>query len=142
MGLGCAEDDCGSLRLDGGKRARDYVEGYAHQEAVPAPLEGEDGTAAELEGGSPVVYKKCDRGGPDQLVGALIAERRAELETLALAGTSPVGVGLDDGRADGEHAAGDERRIADLPGQPERLVRQRGPLWARRRRVRNRPRPW
>ena len=57
--------------------------------------------------------------------GALIAERRAELETLAQAGAGLFGVGLGDGHADGEQAAGDERRIADLPGQRERLAGQR-----------------
>jgi hypothetical protein len=84
---------------------RDHLEDPAHQEAVTARLEGADGTAAELEGGSPVVYKKCEPGGPDQVEGALIAERRAERETLAQTGTSAVGVCLDDGRADGEQAA-------------------------------------
>ena len=54
----------------------------------------------------------------------MIAERRAELEALAQAGTSAVGVSLSDGRADDEQAAGDERRIADLPGQRERLAGQ------------------
>ena len=57
---------------------------------------------------------------------ALIGERRAELETLAQAGAGLFGVGLDDGHADGEQPAGDERRIADLPGQHERLAGQRG----------------
>ena len=114
----------GSLRLGGGKRARDGVEEEAHPEAVTARLEGADGTAAELEGGGPIVYEKCDPGGPDT-EGALIAERRAELETLAQAGAGLFGVGLDDGHADGEQAAGDERRIADLPGQRERLAGQR-----------------
>ena len=55
MGFGGAEDDPRSIRLDGGQRARDHVEGDAHQEAVTAPLERADGTAAELEGGGPVV---------------------------------------------------------------------------------------
>ena len=55
----------------------------------------------------------------------MIAERRAELETLAQAGAGLFGVGLGDGHADGEQAAGDERRIADLPGQRERLAGQR-----------------
>ena len=82
-------------------------------------------SAAELKGGSPVVYEKCDPGGPDAVEGALIAERRAELATLAQAGAGLFGVGLGDGHADGEQAAGDERRIADLPGQRERLAGQR-----------------
>ena len=125
IGFGGALNDRGSLRLGGGKRARDHVEDEAHPEAVTARLEGADGTAAELEGGGPVVYEKCDPGGPDQVEGALIAERRAELETLAQAGAGLFGVGLDDGHADGEQAAGDERRIADLPGQRERLAGQR-----------------
>ena len=37
--------------------------------------------------------------GPDQVEGALIAERRAELETLAQVGAGLFGVSLDDGRA-------------------------------------------
>jgi hypothetical protein len=69
--------------LGGGKRARDHVEGEAHPEAVTDPLEGADGTAAELEGGDPVVEEECDPDGRDQVEGALLAERRAELETLA-----------------------------------------------------------
>ena len=56
---------------------------------------------------------------------ALIAERRAELEALAQVGAGLFGVGLDDGHADGEQACGDERRIADLPGQRKRLAGQR-----------------
>ena len=83
IGFGGALNDRGSLRLGGGKRARDDVEDEAHQEAVTAQLEGADGTAAELKGGGPVVYKKCDPGGPDLVEAALIAELRAELETLA-----------------------------------------------------------
>jgi hypothetical protein len=55
MGLGCAHDDRGSLRLGGRKRARDHVEGDAQSEAVTAPLEAADGLAAEFEGGGPVV---------------------------------------------------------------------------------------
>jgi len=41
--------------MDGGKRARDHVEEEAHPDAVTASMEGRDGTAAELEGGGPVV---------------------------------------------------------------------------------------
>ena len=62
---------------------------------------------------------------PNVVEAALIAERGAELETLAQTGAGLFGVGLDDGQADGEQAAGDERRIADLPGQRERLAGQR-----------------
>jgi hypothetical protein len=83
IGFGGALDDRGSLRLGGGKRARDEVEDPAHQEAATAPLEGADGTAAELEGGSPVLEEECDPGGPNEVEGALIADCRAELETLA-----------------------------------------------------------
>src|SRR5215203_4866626 len=99
IGFGRALNDRGSLRLGGGKCAADNEEDEAHQEALTAPLECADGTGAELKGGGPVVYEECDRGGPDQVEGALIAERRAELETLAQTGTSPVGVSLGDGRA-------------------------------------------
>jgi hypothetical protein len=55
IGFGRALNDRGSLRLGGGKRSRDDEEEEAHQEAVTAPLDGADGTAAELEGGGPVV---------------------------------------------------------------------------------------
>jgi hypothetical protein len=53
------------------------------------------------------------------------AERGAELQAFAQAGTSAVGVVLGDSRADGEQACGDERRGADLAGQRERFARQR-----------------
>ena len=125
IGFGRALNDRGSLRPGGGKRARDDVQDGAHQEAVTGPLEGVNAVAAELKCGSPVVYEKCEPGGPDVVDPSLIAERRAELEALAQAGTSAVGVGLGDGRADDEQAAGDERRFADLPGQRERLAGQR-----------------
>ena len=46
--------------------------------------------AAELKRGGPVVYEECDPGGPNVVDPVLIAERRAELETLAQAGTSAV----------------------------------------------------
>jgi hypothetical protein len=55
----------------------------------------------------------------------LIAERRAELETLAEVGAGLFGVGLGDGRAYLEQGGRDERRVADLPGQRERLAGQR-----------------
>jgi hypothetical protein len=55
----------------------------------------------------------------------LIAERRAELKTLAQARTSAVGVGLGDRHAQGEQAGGDEGRSADLAGQHERFAYQR-----------------
>jgi hypothetical protein len=125
IGFGRALNDRGGLGLGGGKRARHDVQDGAHQEAVTGPLEGADGTAAELKGGGPVVDEKCDPGGPNVVDPDLIAERRAELEALAQAGTSAVGISLGDGRADDEQAAGDERRIADLPGQRERLAGQR-----------------
>jgi hypothetical protein len=83
IGFGCAPNDRGGLRLGSGKRARDDVEDEAHQDPVTAPLEGADGTAAELEGGGPVVYEKCDPGGPNVVDPALMAERRAELEAFA-----------------------------------------------------------
>ena len=123
-------DDRGSIGPGGGKRAGDHVEDEAHPEAVTAPLEGADGTAAELERGGPVVYEKRDRGGPDEVEGALIAERRAELAALAQAGAGLFGVGRSDGRAHGEQAAGDERRGADPAGQRQRLLRQRDALGA------------
>jgi hypothetical protein len=47
VGLGCAQDDCGSLRLSGGERARDHVESHAQAEAVTAPLKAADGFPAE-----------------------------------------------------------------------------------------------
>jgi hypothetical protein len=83
IGIGRALNDRGSLRPGRGKRARDHKEDGIHHGAVTAPLEGADGTAAELKRGGSVVYKKCDRSGPEQVEGALIAERRTELETLA-----------------------------------------------------------
>jgi hypothetical protein len=46
IGPGRAQNDGGSLRLGGGKRARNHVEGDGHSDTVTAPLEGADGTAA------------------------------------------------------------------------------------------------
>src|SRR4029450_79388 len=109
IGSGRALNDRGSLRLGGGKRARDGVEEEAYPDAVTARLERADGTAAELEGGSLVVYKKCEPGGP-RAEGALIAERRAE--TLAQTGTGLFGVGLGDCHAEGTHGAGGRGLIA------------------------------
>ena len=114
-----------SLGPGGGKRAGDQVEDEAHSEAVTEPLEGVNGTAAELERGGSVAYEKCDPGGPYVVEGTLIAERRAELETFAEAGTSVAGVGLGDGRAHGEQAGRDERRGADLASERECFARQR-----------------
>ena len=88
-------------------------------------MEGADGTAAELEGGGPVVQEECDCGAPGVVEGASIAEGRAELEALTQAGTSAVGVSLGDGRADGEQAAGDESRGADLASEHECFAGQR-----------------
>jgi hypothetical protein len=99
VGFGGALDDGGSLGPGGGKRAGDEVEDEAHSEAVTEPLESGNGTAAELERSGSVAYEKCDPGGPYVVDGTLIAERRAELETFAEAGTSVAGVGLGDGRA-------------------------------------------
>jgi hypothetical protein len=82
IGFDRALNDRGSLRLGVGKRARDDVEDGIYREAVTAPLEGLNSAAAELECGGPVVKEECDPGGQDQVEGALIAERRAELETL------------------------------------------------------------
>jgi hypothetical protein len=90
IGFGRALNHRGSLRLGGGKRARDDVQDGAHQEAVTGPLEGADAVAAELKCGSPVVYEKCDPGDPNVVEGPLIAERRAELAALAQAGAGPV----------------------------------------------------
>ncbi len=83
VGFGGALDDRGSLGPSGGKRAGDQVEDEAHSEAVSEPLEGVNGSAAELERGGSVAYEKCEPGGPYVVDPSLIAERRAELETLA-----------------------------------------------------------
>ena len=99
VGFGCAEDDCGSFRLCGGKRARDHVEGDAQPEAVTAPLEAADGVAGEFERGGPVVEEERYSGRPDQVGSALIAERHAELAAFAQACAGLFGVSLDDGRA-------------------------------------------
>ena len=48
-------NDHGSLRQGTGEDARDHVEDEAEEEAVTAPLEAADSTAAELKGGGPVV---------------------------------------------------------------------------------------
>ena len=84
-----------------------------------------DGTAAELERGGPVADEKRDPGRPDEVAGALIAERGAELAAFAQAGAGLVGVGLGDGRAHLEQGGRDQGRGADLAGQRERFVRQR-----------------
>src|SRR5262249_12378731 len=116
--------DGGRLRPGGDERARDDVEDQAHPDAVTAPLEAANGAAAELKRGGPVVDQKRDRGRPDEVAGALIAERCAELTALAQAVACSAGVAAGYGRADGEQAAGDQGGGADLVGQRECLVRQ------------------
>jgi hypothetical protein len=59
------------------------------------------------------------------MIAAASGRVAAELRALAQTGTSPVGVSLGDGRAYHEQGGRDERRIADLPGQRERLMGQR-----------------
>jgi len=106
-----------------GERARDHVEDVAHSEAVTPPLEAVDGVAAELERRGLVADQKRDYSLPDQVDGALVAERGAELPALAQAGAGLFGVGLGDRRAHGEQAGGDEGRGAGLAGQRECLTR-------------------
>src|SRR5467141_2133375 len=53
--FGGAQDGRGRSGSGGGERARDHVEDEAHPEAVTAPPEVADGTAAELERGGLVV---------------------------------------------------------------------------------------
>ena len=84
-----------------------------------------DGAAAEFERGGLVADEKRDRGRPDEVDGALIAERGAELAAFAQAGAGLAGIGFGDGRADGEQAGRDQGRGADLAGQRECLARQR-----------------
>src|SRR5829696_146854 len=55
IALGRTLNDRCNLRLGGGKGARDQVEHEDHHAAITAPLEGENGTAAELKGGGRVV---------------------------------------------------------------------------------------
>ena len=62
-------------------------------------MEALDGVASEFERGGPVVEEKCYSGRSDQVGGALLAERRAELAAFAQAGAGLFGVSLDDGRA-------------------------------------------
>jgi hypothetical protein len=69
------------------------VEDEAHPEAVTAPPEAADGTAAELERGGLVVDAVGDPGRPQQAKVVLVAERGAELGALAQAGTGLAGVG-------------------------------------------------
>jgi hypothetical protein len=84
-------------------------------------LEAANGTAAELERADPAVDDRRDGGRPDEVDGALVAERGAEFAAFAQAGTGLAGVGV----ADGEQAGRDESRSADLAGERERLARQR-----------------
>jgi hypothetical protein len=128
VSFGGALDDRGRIRPGGDKRARDHVEDEAHPETT-APLETANGTAAELERAGRVACEKRDPGGPDEVEGALIAERRAELAAFAQAGAGFAGVGAGDGQAHGEQAGRDEGRGADLAGQRECLVRQRDCPW-------------
>jgi hypothetical protein len=101
------------------------VEDATCPDAVTAPPEAADGTAAKFEGGGLVADHTRDRGRPQEVDGAVVAERHAELPAFAQAGTGLAGVGLGDGRADGEQAGRDQGRGAGLAGQRERLVRRR-----------------
>ena len=74
-----------------------------------------------------VAEEKRDPGRPDEVEGALVAERGAELAAFAQAGAGLVGVGVGDGRAHGEQAGRDQGRGADLAGQRERLAAPAGP---------------
>ena len=94
-GFGGALDDRGGLRPRAGEGARDDVEDGAHLETVTAPLEAADGTAAELERAGLVAEEKRDRGGRDEVDGALIAERGAELLAFAQAGAGLAVAGTD-----------------------------------------------
>jgi hypothetical protein len=71
IGFGRALNHRGSLRLGGGKRARDDVEDEAHTEAVTGPLEAVNGTAAEFKCGGSVAREECDPDGPSQVEGAI-----------------------------------------------------------------------
>jgi hypothetical protein len=106
----------------GGERARDCVEDEAHPETT-APVQAADGTAAEFERGGLVADEKRERSRPGEV---LVAERGAEFAAFTQAGAGLFGVGFGDGRAHGEQAGRDEGWGADLAGQRERLVRQRG----------------
>src|SRR5690348_10561046 len=125
VGFGGPLDGRGRSGSGGGERARDHVEDEAHPEAVTAPPEVANGTAAELERGGLVVDAIGDPGRPQQAEGVLVAERGAELEAFAQAGTGLARVGVGDGQAHGEQAARDEGRGADLAGERERFAGQR-----------------
>jgi hypothetical protein len=58
-----------------------------------------NGTAAELERCGPIADEKRDPGGPDEVEGALIADRSAHLAALTQAGAGLFGIGLCDGQA-------------------------------------------
>src|SRR5580692_3119852 len=99
-GGGGALDYRGSIRPGGSERPRDHVEGKADPDAVTAPLKAADGMAAELERAGRVVKEERDRGGPNEVAAAVIAERGTELAAFVQAGPGPAGVGAGDGRAD------------------------------------------
>jgi hypothetical protein len=125
VGVGGAVDDRGGSGLGFGERVRDYVEDDGHPEAVAAPLQAADGTAAEFERAGPVVREGRYRGSPDQVDRTAVAERRAELAAFAQAGPGPAGVGDGDGHTHGEQAGCDQGRGADLAGERECLAGQR-----------------
>ena len=93
--------------------------------AVTAPLEAADGAAAEFERGGLVADEKRDRGRPDEVDGALVAERGAELAAFAQAGAGLFGVGLGDGRAHSEQAVAIRAGAPIWRASGECLVRQR-----------------
>ena len=102
------------------------MEDDAHPEAATAPLEAAYGAAAEFERGGPVACEKRDPDRQDMVDKAVVGERGAELAAFAQAGAGLFGVGDGDGQADGEQAGRDQGPGADLAGERERFVRQRG----------------
>src|SRR5262252_9946361 len=86
VALGGALDDGGGIGPGGGKYARDHVEEEAGPDTVTASLEATDGAAANLERGGLVADGERDDSYPDEVDGALVAERRAEFAALAQAG--------------------------------------------------------
>jgi len=111
VGFGGALDDRGGIGLGGGERACNRVKDHARPDAFAASLEVADGSAAEVERGGPIAYDEGDGGRPDEVAGAVIAQRGAELAALDQAGAGLAGVGVGGGQADREQAGGDERRV-------------------------------
>src|SRR5438045_2594166 len=86
------------MSYGGRERAREHMKDEAHPEAITAPLEATNGSAAELERGGLVVEAVGDPGRPQQAEVVLVAERGAELATLTQAGAGSGGVGVGDGQ--------------------------------------------